>query len=75
MQNTEIRHRISTSLGQSGSPIIRKDGNGELSIVGIHKGGKSSYNSGKLLTPKVLEILQAATKIMGAIPFSCKEPI
>lgn len=36
----EIKYNISTVEGQSGAPIILIDREGNMRIVGIHKGGK-----------------------------------
>ena len=36
--NKKIEHHIPTMAGQGGSPIISIDQNGQLSVIGIHKG-------------------------------------
>ena len=77
----ELIHRVSSLKGQSGAPIIKVEQNKELSIIGIHKGGinvkighsKTTANSGRLLTPELLEILSIGAKLMGAEPFITKE--
>ena len=71
----ELIHRVSSLKGQSGAPIIKVGQNKELSIIGIHKGRIKDCcaNSGRLLTPELLEILSIAAKFMGAEPFKTKE--
>ena len=77
----ELIHRVSSLHGQSGSPLIEVGEKDEPSIIGIHKGGVNTKingsmckaNSGKLLTPELLEILKTGAKLMGAEPFIMKE--
>ena len=42
---SEIRYEISTSPGQSGSPIIIKK-DGDYLAIGIHTGGTNIFNYG-----------------------------
>ena len=61
----KILHQISTLPGHSGSPIIKIEEDGTLSIVGIHQGG-SKDNYGRLVTPDFIKTVEAAATAIGA---------
>ena len=65
-----IFHKVSTLGGHSGSPILRIDQSGGLSIIGIHKGGDrlgaEIANVGRLVTPELIGVLEAGARSMEA---------
>ncbi len=60
-QKESILHYIATLSGQSGAPILLIEEKA-IAVVGIHKGvmnvhGVPDSNSGRLITPKLIETL------------------
>lgn len=55
-----LKHNITTSSGQSGSPIISYNDDKNLSIIGIHVGGDSQMrkNNGCLINKELIERLK-----------------
>ena len=66
----KISHKVSTLGGHSGSPIIKVDQSGGLSIIGVHKGVLESngerVNVGRLVTPELISVLEAGARTMEA---------
>ena len=66
----KIFHKLSTIGGHSGSPILRIEQNGGLSVIGIHKGaemlGGEEVNVGRLITPELISVLEAGARAMEA---------
>ena len=69
-QKGKVFHKLSTLLGHSGSPILRTDQSGGLSVIGIHKGvemlGGEAVNVGRLVTPELISVLEAGARSMEA---------
>ena len=53
-----INHTMKTSIGFSGSPIISRNNQGRLQVIGIHthKGFSPEYNSGLYFNKEILGI-------------------
>ena len=64
--------------GQSGAPILRIDKNKEILIIGVHVGvtnrNNSGMNFGRLITPKMIDLLRGEASNLNAIPFDTDEP-
>ena len=58
-----INHTMKTSIGFSGGPIISKNKQGGLQVIGIHthKGLQSNYNSGLYFNKEILQIFRRFT--------------
>ena len=54
---------MKTSIGFSGGPIISKNKQGGLQVIGIHthKGLQSNYNSGLYFNKEILQIFRRFT--------------
>ena len=51
-----IKYQIPTEFGQSGSPIIKREGGKEF-IMGVHIGGLAKQNMAVRLTPQKRKII------------------
>ena len=73
-----IYYELSTMGGQSGAPILRIDKNKETTIIGVHVGvtnrRSSQMNFGRLITPKMIDMLRGEASNLNAIPFDTDEP-
>ena len=55
-EKEEIRYDISTTEGQSGSPVFIQR-NGRYYVIGIHTVGRLSYNKGVILNNRVRKLI------------------